>query len=370
MSRHSLLNRDSRRRPAGFTIIEVLIASLIMAVILVGALSIYVKSNKTASDQQQYVQIQQDVRAAMYYVSRDARMAGAGLPSNFYQAALQGTDNENQGGAVQPDRLQIMGNIEEPFGATIQSYNGSSANVTLSDQSYEQFPYPDAYYVGKIILILPKPGSTCWGAAVRSISHVTHNPGGTNEGLNFSPGQAPGINPPGGLSDVCPDTEFTGGTVISCDLYEYWLDVTGNYSGLTAGTNGYIGGGTGGVLYQTRNGVHSPIAMNIEDLQIQYNGNFDGDSSGTLDGFTDWNSAWTATQIAGIRQVRIWVVGKTPGRFTSISAAPQASGSIFRHPAVANSPAGTTDDWCKRFVLETTSNIRNLSLSLYNTGVR
>ena len=357
-----------RRRPAGFTLIEVLIASLIMIIIVVGALSIYVKSNKTSADQQQYVQIQQDVRAAMYYISRDLRMAGAGVPSNFLQAVIQGTDNESQGGTVQPDRIQIMGIVEEPMSITIGTCCGGGTHLSLAYNSLEQLPYPDSYYVGQICLILPKSSSLCTGAAVRQITGVTHNSGGTNEAFNFSPGQAKGINPPGGLKDVCADSEYVGGTVLFADFYEYWLDVTGSYAGLTAGTNGYIGGGTGGVLYQTHNNTYSPIAMNIEDFQVQYNGDFNADA--TLEGFTDWNSSWTATQIASIRQIRIWVVGKTPNRFTSISAAAQASGSIYRHPAVANSPAGTTDDWCKRFVLETTSNIRNLSLGLYNTGVR
>lgn len=369
MRRFRETNARARRR-AGFTLMEVLIAGLIMIIIVVGALSIYVKSNKTAADQQQYVQIQQDVRGAIYYLSRDVRMAGAGLPSNFLQAALQGTDNESQSGTVQPDRIEIMGNMEEPFSLSIQSCSGSGTHITLNDHSFEQFPYPDSYYTGKIVLLLPKSSSSCWGAAVRQITSVSHSSGGTNEGFNFSPGQAIGIDPPGGLRDVCADSEYAGGTVVFLDLYEYWLDITGNYPGLTAGQNGYIGGGTGGVLYQTRNNAHNALAMNIEDLQIQYNGNFDGDSSGTLDGFVDWNSAWTATQVASIRQARLWVVGQTPTRFVSISAAQVTGGSLYRHPAIANSPAGTTDDGRKRFVLETTANVRNMSLNLYNTGLR
>ena len=118
-----------RQRVAGFTIVEVLIATLIMAVVVIGVLSIYVKSNKTASDQQQYAQIQQDVRAGIYYISRDVRMAGSGLPSNFYQYAFQGTDNEDHGVTVKPDRLQIMGNMEEPFSLSIQSCSGSGTNI-------------------------------------------------------------------------------------------------------------------------------------------------------------------------------------------------------------------------------------------------
>ena len=359
-----------RRRPAGFTLIEVLIASLIMIIIVVGALSIYVKSNKTSADQQQYVQIQQDVRAAMYYISRDLRMAGAGVPSNFLQAVIQGTDNESQGGTVQPDRIQIMGNVEEPMSITIGTCSGGGTHLSLANNSLEQLPYPDSYYVGKLVLIFPNSGSSCSGSAIRQITNVTHNVGGTNEAFDFSPGQAKGINLPGGLSDICSDTDWSGGTIMFGDVYQYWLDVTGNAAGLTAGANGYIGGGTGGVLYQSHNNTHNPIAMNIEDFQIQYNGNFDGDASGTLDGFTDWSSSWTPTQIASIRQVKIWVVGLTPTRFVSISAAQISGGSLYRHPGIADSAAGTTDDGRRRFMLETTISVRNMSLNLYNTGMR
>jgi hypothetical protein len=340
-----------------------------MLIVVVGALSIYVKSNKTSADQQQYVQLQGDVRAPIYYVSRDIRMAGAGLTADAMSSALEGVDNENQGSAVQPDRIKLMGNIEEPFVLTIQS-SSSGVHVTLNDHSLEQYPYPDSYYIDKIVLLLPRTGSTCRGAAVRQITHVTHSSGGTNEGFNFSPGQAKGINPPGGLSDVCPDGEFTGGTILFVDVREYWLDTTGTYPGLTAGVNGYIGGGAGGVLYLTKNNTHYALAQNIENLQFQYNGNFDNSADGTLDGFTNWQTTWTLDQIGRIRQVRVWVLGRTPNRMTSVSSTTADVSFMYRRPTIANSAGATADDWHKRFLLETTANVRNMSLSLYNTGVR
>lgn len=369
MSRFLETSTRSCRR-AGFTLIEVLIASLIMIIIVVGALSIYVKSNKTAADQQQYVQIQQDVRAGIYYLSRDVRMAGAGLPSNFMRAAIFGTDNESQGGTVQPDRIELMGNLNEAMSITIQNCQAHGIKVNLNDNSLEQLPYPDDYYIGQIVLIFPNSTSSCWGVAIREITDVKNHHGGTNEEFTFHPSKARDINPKSGLRDVCSDADYTGGLVMFGNVMEYWLDVTGNYPGLTAGVNGYIGGGTGGVLYQTNNNIHNPLAMNIEDFQVQYNGNFDNDASGTLDGFTDWNNSWSAAQIASIRQVKLWVVGRTPTRFVSISAGQITGGSLYRRPAIANSPGDTTDDGRKRFVLETTVNIRNMSLGLYNTGIR
>jgi type II secretory pathway pseudopilin PulG len=365
------MNRESKkdRRSAGFTLIELLVGNLIMLIVVVGALSIYVRSNKVSADQQQYARVQQDVRAAMYYLARDVRMAGAELPSNFQCNALEGVDNEDQGGSVRPDRLTIMGEIDEPFKMTIQSCEGKGTKIKLEDNSLDQYPYPDDYYIGKIVLLLPKPGSTCQGGAIRQITNVKHKKKDNEESFEFSP-KATTINPPNGLRDICEDGEFDGGLVFFNYIKQYWLDVTGNAPGLTAGVNGYIGGGAAGVLYVTNNDVHYPLAQNIENIQFQYNGNFDGDSAGTLDGFTDWKNTWTLQQIGTIRQVRMLVLGQTPDRFVSVSAAPSGSTYLYRRPAVGNSPAADSDDGHKRFILESTSNLRNISLNIYNTGQR
>ena len=357
-------------RARGFTLIELLIGSAIMLVVVVGALSIYSRSNKISADQQQHIEIQTDIRAAMYFVSRDVRMIGTGLTEPLAGYALDGVDNESTGTSETPDRLKILGNIENPLALNIQSYSAPSVNVALDDYSLENYPYPDSFYVGKVVLIVPNAGSSCVGMAVRTITHVTHNADGTNEKLNFSPGPAPGINPPGGLSDICSVDDFIGGTITLCDLREYWLDVTGNVTGLTAGANGYIGGGQGGVLYMTLNSVHYPIAQNVETIQFQYNGDFDEDSEGLMDGFTNWNSTWTRIQIGRIRQIRIQILGRTPNPFASVGHNTGTSAGLYGRPAVANTAAATAPDWRKRFLLESTANIRNLSLNLFNTGLR
>ncbi len=152
------------------------------------------------------------------------------------------------------------------------------------------------------------------------------------------------------------------------DVIDYWLDITGDYPGLTAGVNGYIGGGVGSVLYMTKNGVHYPLAQNIENFQVQYNGDLDDD--GQLDGYQDWNTAWSALEISRIRQVRLQVLGRTPQPFVSVSGQAPADLHLYRRPALANSPAAAADDRHRRFLLESAANIRNMSLNLYNEGVR
>jgi hypothetical protein len=74
--------------------------------------------------------------------------------------------------------------------------------------------------------------------------------------------------------------------------------------------------------------------------------------------------------ISRIRQVKIWILGKTGDPFVSVSGTPPSNLHLYRRPAIANSPQGSQDDRHRRFLLESTANIRNLSLNIYNTGTR
>ncbi len=362
----TIFTRQSQK--AGFTIMEILVVSIIMLVVILGALAFYSKSNRISVDQQQYAEIQHDVRSAMYFLTRDIRMAGAGLPPEFSLYALEGTNNEDQTVEVKPDRIKIMGNLDEPLNLKIDQYQGSAVTIKVEDGSFEQYPYPLEFYLNKIVLILPNPSSPCRTGEIRQLTHVTWNEGGTNEGFNMSPGLAPDINPPRGLisGSPCQSDDFDGGIVTFVNVKEFWLDLTGKYPGLIPGEKGYVG--EPNVLYMTNNGIHFPIAQNIENLQFEYNGDLDDD--GQLDGFKPWSDSWTDEEVSRIRQVRIFILGRTPNRFVSVSGKVPNNIFHYRRPPVSDSPASSENDYHRRFLLETTVNVRNLNLNLYNTGLR
>lgn len=365
----NILRTASPKRAAGFTLIELLVGSAVMLVAVLGALAIYSRSNKVSVEQQMVTEVQNDVRSSMFFLSRDVRMAGAGLPEQFAGWFLEGRDNEDQGADVAPDRLVLMGNIEEPLNLPIRQYQGSSVTLDIEDFSFEQYPYPDAFYDSKYVIVLPNPDSLCRSAEVRVVTHVTHNTGGANEKFNFSPGLAPNVDPPGGLSGTCSSSDdYDGGTISFVNVKEYWLDVTGNYPGLAAGVNGYIGNGEGGVLYCTHNGVHFPVARNIENFQLEYNGDMDGDLM--LDGWSPWQNTWTPNEVGRIQQVRMWVLGRTAQAFTSVGGRVPNAVQLYRRPSLSNSPGADADDFHKRYLLDSTSNVRNMSLNLYNLGQR
>jgi hypothetical protein len=109
----------------------------------------------------------------------------------------------------------------------------------------------------------------------------------------------------------------------------------------------------------------------VENLQFQYNGDLDGD--GLLDGFVDWqNGVWDGDPdiVSRISQVRILVLGRTAERFHSVSGDPPDNLHLYRRPSIANSPGASTDDLHRRFLLVSTANVRNKTLSLYNVGTR
>jgi len=173
-------------------LIELIVSSAIMLVVIVGALALYSRSNQISVDQEQYAELQHDVRSAMYLMSRDLRMAGVGLPPEFGMYALEGFNNEDQGTEVDPDRLIILGNIDEPMNLKIQQYQGSSVDVAVYDGSFEQYPYPPEFYTNRIVLILPNPASTCRTGEIRQLTHITWSSGGTNENSICHLGWLPG----------------------------------------------------------------------------------------------------------------------------------------------------------------------------------
>jgi len=371
----NMQQKTHRKKPAenGFTLVELLIGGTAMLIVILGTMFIYMRSNQISVDQQMFSELQHDVRSSMYFVTRDIRHSGVGLPWEFAGYYLEGLDNEDQGAAVDTDRLIIMGNMEDPLNVTISNYQGSAANAALIDYSFEQYHYPDEYYDDRFVLIIPNPDSGCVSAEVRVVTHVTHSQTGTNERFNFSPGLAPDVNPPGNLSGTCPDShDYDGGMITFIEVKEFWLDQTGNYPGLTAGENGYIGNGESGILYMTQNAYHYALAQNVENLQFEYNGDFDDDVNNQLDGWQPWDPNWTGdpVMVGRVQQIRIWILGRTPNAYAHVPKAATADVHLYRRPLMANTTAESQDDMHRRFLLQSTVNVRNLTMDIYNTGER
>ncbi|MDH5705147.1 MAG: prepilin-type N-terminal cleavage/methylation domain-containing protein [Candidatus Aminicenantes bacterium] len=368
----------------GFTLIEVLIGATIMLLVVLATLSLYVRSNKLSVDQMQFASLQHDVRSAMFFISRDVRSAGVGLRPEISGYFLEGIDGFGPS-PESPDSVKIMGDFDDPLHLTIQHQGGNQFKVDMSE--LYNYPYQEAFYQDREVIII---SPTCPGCfALRYIGNISWPMGVAPGTFTMPPGRSE-LNPPGGLMDTgCPSNCWDDAICTFIQIKQYWLDTTGNPGdypslNLTVGQDGYLG--LPYTLYLTRidavtgSAMHMPIAFNVENLQFQYIGDFDYD--GLTDPSTDWDNAnWTinpgddaATKqakydlITRIRMVRICVLGRTENPYVSVSGTPSSGISVYRRPAIANSPASSQDDRHRRFLLESTSNVRNLSLNLYNTG--
>jgi hypothetical protein len=386
--RFSSLDVSSRR---GFTVIEVLVGSLIMLAIIMATLALYTKSNRVSVDQSGFAGLQHDVRAAMYFLSRDMKSIGAGLPLQFSRYFLEGENNESSSGQyANPDKLTMLGN-SDPLRLIIQNFEPGPNIITIEPNQFDMYPYtatsyPDdpLGYINRLILILPNPDLNDQKGEIGKITSVNLV---TNQivfdRVNAKVPKDLNLNP-GGTPD-----DYIGGAVYFIELKTYWLDADGNYPGLQAGTDGYLG--QEGVMYVSQwNPIndgyeHLALAQNIEDLQFQYHGDMDADqqlddnnSDGTIDvdDFLSWdekgdkNFNWNDDEVtAGIRSVRFFILGKTANPYIGFSGTPSdAVKHIYGKPAVADVPAETEPDKHRRFLLESTAQIRNMSLDIYNSG--
>lgn len=364
---------------SGFTLVEFLVGSAIMLVVILGTLSLYVRSNKVSVEQQQYAEVQHNVRSGMFFIARDCRSAGVGLTFDLASHFIEGQDGYGPAPEAS-DSISLFGNFDNPMDLRIEDYSGGSgggaATAFLYQWSLEGAPYDcPAFYENKTVLVISTrcPGCFVW----RFIgSNAVHGCGLGEEHFNMQPGFSE-LNPPGGLVDpgACPAECWIDAIVTLGQIKKYWLDTTGNpgdYPDLVlTAAKGYSG--IPNTLYLTTINdlgqmVHMALAQDVENLQFQYNGDMNGD--GLLDGFTEWDDTWTMEQRAKIHQIRIWVLGRTPDAFTTLSGAPPADLHLYRRPAIANAPMSPQDDRHKRFLLDSTATVRNIAMNIYNTGTR
>ena len=198
---------SKRRQSSGFTLIEILVGGSIMVLVILLTLSLYMRSNKVAVDQQQFSEMQQDVRAGMFYISRDARSAGVGLTADIAGYFLEGYDAYSPGPEYS-DSLKVLGNFDNPLNLIIEEYSGGTgggaATAFLYQWSLENAPYPcPDFYNNRVVLVISTRCPGCF--TFRYIGHnSTFGCGSGIEHVNFEPGMSE-LNPPGGLVDTgCP----------------------------------------------------------------------------------------------------------------------------------------------------------------------
>jgi prepilin-type N-terminal cleavage/methylation domain-containing protein len=371
----------------GFTLTELLVSSAVLLIVVLGALSIFSRSNKMSSDHQSFSDIQNEVRSAMYYISRDIRGSGVGVSLLMAGYFVEGVDGYSPGEAA-ADQVLFIGNYDSSMVLRVESFGGGIAKLYAGELTNSPYACP-GYFENRTYLLQSTSCPNCFIYLFAGPGSVSGCEGG-QEKIDFKDKESD-LPPPGKKKDTgCDSACWNDSRLSPIQIKRFWLDSTGNPSdfpemGLIVGANGYLG--IADTFYATtiddsEGTIHLPLAMNIENIQFEYNGDLDDD--GSLDGFTAWdNTNWTiqsgdddstraakADIIGRIRQVRIWVCGKTPNPFRSMSGSPPINIHLYRRPSISNSAGADADDFHRRFLLESTVSVRNLSLNIYNNGTR
>ncbi len=105
------MNRGQARRERGFTLVEIMIALLISAMLVGVTLSIFSRMSLAFRTQQNVGDLQQVLSAAQAQLSRDLRQAGFGIPDGFFfsgdQVLYAPLQIENNADGFGPDLIKI-----------------------------------------------------------------------------------------------------------------------------------------------------------------------------------------------------------------------------------------------------------------------
>ena len=77
------MNNKLRGSSAGFTLIELMVATAIIGIVMASIFSLYITMQRTTNNQENIVDVQQNLRVAVEYLSRDIMMAGALTPKDI-----------------------------------------------------------------------------------------------------------------------------------------------------------------------------------------------------------------------------------------------------------------------------------------------
>lgn len=311
-----------RHSEAGFSLIEVMSALVILAIALTAVFATFISQQRSFTVQNRVAEMQQNLRQAVEYISRDIRQAGYGIPDNV---AVPGTANpagitsirslyaiDNTTG---PDQIYLlymfdMDANQPPAVNTAAMAGTGSVNV---DNTIGFLPTG-----GELVLITDATTADLFQTTLAGGGVLTFGAGAYNTGHS----KLYGVGPP-------------PSTVAKARFVRYFIDSTTDPSHPTLMVDRNIPG----------QGAQ-PVADDIEDMQLTYG----LDTSAPADGIVDiWVPPGAVTP-SQIRQVRLQLIART--------RLPEAEWSEKR-PALGNRPAGATPDGYRRRIYDIVIDVRN-----------
>lgn len=313
-----------RHPEAGFSLVEVMSALIILAIAMTAVFATFISQQQSFTVQNRVAEMQQNLRQAVEFMSRDIRIAGYGIPDNVTIPngvvatgvtsirSLYAKDN-----TTGPDQIYVLymfdmdGNqpptsLTSPMGALATTISVASAG---------------GFFDNELILVTDNTNTTA------DLFQISGTPAGTTISLNTgSYNVHPGFPAGGYLTSP-------SALVAKARFVRYYIDSTTDPAHPT-------------LMVQRMGGLPAqPLADDIEDMQLEYG----IDTSAPADGIVDiWvDSPATPSQV---RQVRLRYIART--------RLPEAGWAETR-PALGNHAAGTTPDGYRRRTYDIVLDVRN-----------
>lgn len=322
----------------GFTLIEILVSLAILGIVLAGIYSVYTMQHKSYIVQEQVAEMQQNERIALQMITRDIRMAGLGLEA----CPEAGVVTFQDGGAAGPDTITLAYHSFSPDGRNGGNTQASTSTAAFTTTSASVDVYDTTNFAAGDLATITSASNPCHYALI-CITKVISS--GGSKKLQHDIGD--------------------GGACASVNIIENLP--TGIVSGFSINDRvKRINSGDGGeisyaidaslVLSRTVNGAAQPLADNIEDIQMAYG--FDINGNGVVEEGKSPAGEWfddpAGQDMARLREIRVTLVARTTKDDPEWKAG--ARPTVENHVPVPS--AG--DARYRRRVLQSTIRLRNM----------
>lgn len=315
--------RAHRHPEAGFSLIEVMAALVILSIAMTAVFATFTAQQQSFTVQSRVAEMQQNLRQAVEYMSRDIRMAGYGVPDNVLIPpgiiaagvnsirSLYAKDN-----TTGPDQIYVLYRFDMDDNQKPNSTNGgvpSNASTVTLDNSVDYSHFLPTG--GELVLVTDTTTADLYETSAAAGTMLTF---GGGYAYNAGHTRSYPVGPP-------------AVTVSKARFVRYYID-----SATDPAHPMLMVDRMGGAAPQ-------PLADDIEDMQLAYG--LDTNADGIVD-------SWTAspTTPSQIRQVRLQFIART--------RLPEA-GWVETRPALGNRTDVATPDGYRRRTYDIVIDVRN-----------
>jgi type IV pilus assembly protein PilW len=318
--------RAGRFAEAGFTLIEVMSAMVILGIAMAAAYATFQLQHGSFTVQNRVAETQQNLRSVLEIMGRDIRLAGYGIPTQVKlpDGILPSGDNTirnicalNRTTGADEIYLLYMYDMDGSLPPSTVSGGMASYTAVLNVASTAGFAK------GDLILVSNGVESDMFEVTQVVSPALNHDVGGS---INL-------FNSPAAHT-FFPASGYAGGdTVSKARFVRYFIDNVTDPDHPT-------------LMLDRMTGVAQPLADDIEDMQIQYG--LDTNADFVVDA---WVNSPTSAQISQVKQARMFLTART--------RMPERGWQDAGRPALADRAAGAPDGYRRRIVNGIVIDLRN-----------